>query len=72
MTFTDIGDGLDVSTIDGDEVTIGGVGVGTAILNGTAVLQSGTTYRYAFTGDFVKGQCRSNLWPIHSRIWPAI
>ena len=29
--------------------------MGTAILDGTAVLQSGTTYRYAFTGDFVNG-----------------
>ena len=55
VTFSDVGDGLDLATIDGDELAIGGAGVGTAVLDGTAVLQSGTTYRYAFTGDFVEG-----------------
>ena len=55
VTFSDVGDGLDLATIDGDELVISGAGVGTAVLDGTAVLQSGTTYRYAFTGDFVGG-----------------
>ena len=55
VTFTDIGEGLDVSTIDGDEVSMSGTGVGTAVFAGTAVLQSGTTYRYAFTGGVVDG-----------------
>ena len=55
VTFGDVGDGVDASTIDGNEVSISGAGVGTAVLDGTAVLQSGTTYRYAFTGDFVEG-----------------
>ena len=54
VTFTDAG-GLDTATINGDEIEIAGSGVGTAALSGTAVLQSGTTYRYAFTGDFTPG-----------------
>ena len=55
VTFSDVGDGLDLASIDGDELAIGGAGVGTAVLDGTAVLQGGTTYRYTFTGDFVLG-----------------
>ena len=55
VTFADIGDGVDPASINGDEITISGAGVGTVALAGTADLVSGTTYRYAFTGDFVDG-----------------
>ncbi len=55
VTFADVGDGLDSSTITGDELAISGTGVGTAVLSGTAVVVSGTTFRYAFTGSFVDG-----------------
>ena len=58
MVFSDIDDGLDLSTIDGDELALSGTGVGTATLDGTAILVSGTTYRYGFTGNFVEG-CRN-------------
>ncbi|WP_442506617.1 choice-of-anchor D domain-containing protein [Novipirellula sp. SH528] len=49
--------GLDTATVvdAGDEFTISGSGVGTAVVNGVGVLQSGTTYRYSFTGSFVPG-----------------
>ena len=55
VTFEDAGDGVDAASIDGNEITISGAGVGTASLSGTAELVSGTTYRYAFTGGFVDG-----------------
>ena len=56
VTFADSGDGVDASTIDGDELSLGGTGVGTAVLSGGApTLVSGTNYRYAFTGSFVEG-----------------
>ena len=59
VTFADSGDGVDASTIDGDELSLSGTGVGTATLSGGApTLVSGTTYRYGFTGDFVEGTCR--------------
>ncbi len=56
VTFTDTGgSGLDAATIDGDELTLSGSGVGTAVLTGTATLVSENTYRYPFTGDFGVG-----------------
>ncbi len=58
VTFADTGgSGLDTTTIDGDEFTLSGAGVGTAVLSGAPTLVAGTasTYRYAFTGDFVEG-----------------
>ena len=55
VVFSDIDDGLDLSTIDGDELALSGTGVGTASLDGTARLVSGSTYRYGFTGNFVEG-----------------
>ena len=55
VTFTDLGSGLNPATIDGDELLLGGAGRGTAALTGTPVVQSGTTYRYALTGNFVSG-----------------
>jgi hypothetical protein len=56
VTFADSGDGVDASTIDGDELSLGGTGVGTAVLSGGApTLVSGKTYRYGFTGSFVDG-----------------
>ena len=62
VSFVDTGDsGLDTTTIDGDELTLGGAGVGTATLSGTATLVSGSTYRYGFTGDFVVGSVDVNF-----------
>jgi len=55
VTFSDVGQGVDPATIDGDELLLSGSGMGTAVLNGTAELVSGTTYRYSFTGSFVDG-----------------
>ena len=56
VTYTDTGSGLDGSSIDGDELSLNGLGVGTATLNvGAPTLIIGTTYRYAFTGAFVEG-----------------
>ena len=56
VSFADTGDGLDASTIDGDELSLGGTGVGTAVLEvGAPTLVSGTTYRYGFSGSFVDG-----------------
>ncbi|MGB1873972.1 MAG: zinc-dependent metalloprotease family protein [Akkermansiaceae bacterium] len=55
VTFSDAGQGVDPDTIDGDELSLSGSGVGTVVLDGTAVLVSGTTYRYGFTGSFVDG-----------------
>ena len=46
---------MDAGSINGDEISISGTGVGSAVLSGTATLVSGTTYRYGFTGDFVDG-----------------
>ncbi len=62
VTFADVGgSGLSVATINGDEFTLSGSGVGTASLAGTATLVSGTTYRYAFTGDFAVGDVDVNF-----------
>ena len=55
VEFSDIGSGIDPSSIDGDELSLSGSGVGTAELDGTAVLVSDTTYRYTFTGEFIEG-----------------
>ncbi|MDB4055846.1 hypothetical protein N9496_07675, partial [Akkermansiaceae bacterium] len=56
VTFADSGDGLDVATIDGDELSLSGTGVGTvALVGGAPILVSGTTYQYAFAGDFTEG-----------------
>ena len=55
VTFNDSGDGIDAASIGGEEISISGTGVGTAVLDGTATLVSGTNYRYAFTGEFVEG-----------------
>ncbi len=62
VTFADAGDsGLDPASIDGNELTLSGDGVGTAVLSGTATLHSGSTYRYPFTGDFVIGPVDVNF-----------
>ena len=55
VTFVDDGQGIDPSTIDGDELSLSGTGLGDAVLDGSAELVSGTTYRYAYTGSFVEG-----------------
>ena len=55
VEFSDIGSGIDPSSIDGNELSLSGSGVGTATLDGTAVLVSDTTYRYTFTGEFIEG-----------------
>ncbi len=48
---------LDTATIvdAAPEFTLSGPGVGTAVIDGAGVLQSGTSYRYPFTGLFVPG-----------------
>lgn len=56
VTFSDVGSEVDVASISGDELRLSGEGVGTATLSGDPILQSGTTYRYEFTGDFTAGQ----------------
>jgi hypothetical protein len=55
VTFTDADAGVDGSSIDGDELSLTGDGVGTAALNSAPTLVSGTTYRYSFTGSFTEG-----------------
>ncbi len=62
VTFADAGgSGLSATTIDGDELTLGGAGVGTAVLSGTPTLVDGTTFRYTFTGAFVVGPVDVNF-----------
>lgn len=61
VTFSDEGEGVDATTINGDEITISGSGLGTASLSGTAMLVGGTTYRYAFTGALVDGTLTVDL-----------
>ncbi|WP_442506611.1 Calx-beta domain-containing protein [Novipirellula sp. SH528] len=55
--------GLDTATVtDVDaEFTVSGSGVGTVVIDGTGVLQTGTTYRYSFTGSFVPGSVNVNF-----------
>ena len=59
VTFTDVGDGLDTRTIDGDELMLSGPGVGSATLStDMPILVPGTltTYRYPLAGgQFVEG-----------------
>jgi len=55
VTFTDTDAGVDEPSIDGDELSLTGTGVGTAALNIAPTLVSGTTYRYGFTGNFTEG-----------------
>jgi hypothetical protein len=56
VTFTDAG-GLNTASIldAGQEFTLSGSGVGSAVVNGVPALQSGTRYRYTFTGNFDVG-----------------
>lgn len=56
VTFSDNVE-LDLASITdaGGEVFLSGAGAGTAVPSGTPVLQSGTTYRYSFTGSMVPG-----------------
>ena len=66
VTFTDTGgSGLDISTIvdPGQEFTLGGTAASGVTLDGTPALQSGTTYRYTFTGDFGHGPVDVNFLP---------
>ena len=55
--------GIDSSTINGDEFTLGGAGKGTAALVGTATPVTGKmgVYRYAFTGSFIAGDVDVNF-----------
>ncbi len=58
VTFTDVGfNGIDVATIDGDELVLSGVGAaGVNLVAGAPSLVSGTTYRYFVdTGSFSPG-----------------
>ncbi len=43
------------------EFTLSGPGVGTAAVNGTAVLAGGNTFTYSFTGSFVPGLVNVNF-----------
>ncbi|WP_442512185.1 beta strand repeat-containing protein [Novipirellula sp. SH528] len=55
--------GLDEATVvdAAPEFTLSGPGVGTAVIDGAGVLQSGTTYRYSFAGSFVAGDVTVNF-----------
>ncbi len=55
VTFADSGSGLNPATVGGDEFSLSGAGAAGVTLGGTATLQSGTTYRFPFTGSFVPG-----------------
>ncbi len=57
--------GLDANTLEdaAAEFTISGSGVGTAVISGAGVHQSGTTYRYSFTGTFVPGNVVVDFTP---------
>ena len=58
VIFADVdGSGLDPASIDGDELSLSGAGVGTAMLDGTVTLVGGNTYRYGLnpSGEFVAG-----------------
>ncbi|MCP4855514.1 MAG: discoidin domain-containing protein, partial [Fuerstiella sp.] len=58
VTFADgDGSGVDPASIDGDELSLSGAGVGTATLDGTVTLVGGNTYRYGLnpSGEFVTG-----------------
>jgi hypothetical protein len=56
VTFSDIGKGIDPSTINGGELSLTGTGVNTANLAPEApTLINGNTYRYSFTGEFIAG-----------------
>ena len=55
VSFLDAGDGVDISTIDGDELSLSGSGVGTVVLSDSPTLVSGSIFRYGFTGEFVEG-----------------
>ena len=61
VTFSDAEEGVDASSINGNELAISGPGKGTASLDGSATLVSGTTYRYGFTGAFVDGEVTIKL-----------
>jgi hypothetical protein len=64
VTFTDTGgSGLDLSTIidSGQEFALGGSAASGIVVDGVPTLQSGTTYRYNFTGDFGLGPVDVNL-----------
>ncbi|WP_442506608.1 reprolysin-like metallopeptidase [Novipirellula sp. SH528] len=56
-------EGLDAATVTdpGGEFTISGSGVGTAVIDGTGVLQAGSTYRYSFLGSFIPGDINVNF-----------
>lgn len=56
ITYADVGsNGLDLSTIDGDEITLSGSGLGSVTLTGAAIAQGSNVYHYTFTGQFVEG-----------------
>jgi len=54
---------LDPDSVDGDEITIGGPGVGSAVLTGNVIRQGGDIYRYEFEGSFVDGSVNVNFLP---------
>ena len=60
VAFFDAGSGVNSSTINGDELTLSGPGVGTAVLT-SVTSQSGNSYRYNFNGNFVTGLVNVNM-----------
>ena len=57
VTFVaSLGSVLDLGTVNGDELIIGGPGAaGVALVPGVAIYLGGTTFRYLLTGNFVPG-----------------
>ncbi len=58
VTFDDADTGLNVSSVTdvGQEFVLSGAGADGVTVNGAAMLVTGTTCRYSFTGDFAAGQ----------------
>ncbi|HJN66343.1 MAG TPA: Ig-like domain-containing protein, partial [Pirellulales bacterium] len=55
VAISDALEGVDVSSIDGDELSLSGTGLGSAVLDGTVSDQGGGNYRYAVSGAFSPG-----------------
>ena len=55
VLFSDQNEGIDPAWITGNEISLGGDGVGAAVLDGTVQNQSGGTYRYTLSGSLVPG-----------------
>jgi hypothetical protein len=58
VSYADFGDGIDLFSIDGDELILNGNGANSVTINNGAPTQDGDNYRYNFTGDFVNGNVK--------------